>query len=463
MNAIITKKGPKHVPILGWRYRGLQMLKDPMKFFVDLNKTYGELCFWDPKYPKHLCLFGAEMNKYVFTKPEIFIVDAFRESKLPRNSSIERLSFGLMRLNGEEHKRHRKLMQPAFRTAVIDKYWHAIVEETRKELSDWQYYEIRDINKDLIRLVTHISLKTMFGTKNNDNYTKLQDLMEELLALATSPFNLLLPYALPGLPYHKMLRTAASIEAIVKQIINEKTKSRGDDVLSELINSHNEGDDGLTEDELISEAYTVLCHESAAAALSWLIFLLDRHPSVHEKLMQEISGLDGVPSVEEIKNLKFLDNVFKESVRLLPPSGFNLRYLSEDHEMNGILIEKGSMVFLSSYVTHRIEPIFVEPLKFIPERWDAIQPTPYEYLPFGCGAHSCIGKYFAQLEIKLILIMILREFKLSCVENAVIDRGMRVSMVPKHGLEMKLYKRTDKISRSSLVGNIFESVEIGDE
>ena len=50
MNAIITKKGPKHVPILGWRYRGLQMLKDPMKFFVDLNKTYGELCFWDPNH-----------------------------------------------------------------------------------------------------------------------------------------------------------------------------------------------------------------------------------------------------------------------------------------------------------------------------------------------------------------------------------------------------------------------------
>lgn len=460
MTTVTNNRGPKHVPLLGWRYRGLQMLKDPMKFFVDLNKTYGELCFWDPKFPKHLCLFGSQMNKYVFSKPEIFIVDAFRESKLPRNSSIERLSFGLMRLNGEEHKRHRRLMQPAFRTAVIDKYWHAIVEETRKELSDWQYYETRDINKDLIRLVTHISLKTMFGAKSTDNYSELQDLMEKLLALATSPFNLLLPYALPGLPYHKMLKTADDIEAIVKQIIHEKTKSRGDDVLSELINSHNEDDGGLTEDELISEAYTVLCHESAAAALSWLIFLLDRHPDVYEKLMQEISSLEKVPSVEEIKSLKFLDNVFKESVRLLPPSGFNLRYLNEDHEMNGIFMEKGSMVFLSSYVTHRIEPIFVEPLKFIPERWDSIQPTPYEYLPFGCGAHSCIGKYFAQLEIKLILIMILQEFRLSCVASSVIDRGMRVSMVPKHGLQMTLHKLKDKVYKSPLSGNIFESVEM---
>ena len=257
-----------------------------------------------------------------------------------------------------------------------------------------------------------------------------------------------------------MLKVADEIESIVKQIIHDKNKDRGDDVLSELIYSHNDEDGGLTEDELISEAYTVLCHESAAAALSWLIFLLDRHPHVYEKLYQEISHLSNPPTVEDIKGLQYLEYVFKESMRLLPPSGFNLRYLNEDHELNGVWIEKGSMVFLSSYVTHRIEPVFVEPLKFIPERWESIHPTPYEYLPFGCGAHSCIAKYFAQLEIKVILIMILQQYKLSCKADSKIDRGMRVSMVPKHGLPMNLGHPLEKTTLSPVIGNIFESVEV---
>jgi cytochrome P450 len=454
-------KGPMHIPLLGWRYRGLQMLRDPMGFFTNLHKKYGELCFWDPKNPKHVCLFGPEMNKYVFTRPDIFIVDAFRESRLPRNSAIERLSFGLMRLNGETHTRHRKLMQPAFRSTVVNTYWQAVVDETNKEISTWQFDEIRDINKDLIRLITNISLKTMFGIDEVENNARLQKLMEELLVLATSPLSLLVPYSIPGFPYYKMLKIADEIELIIKKMIKNKIGKPANDVLSILVNSHTDEHGGLSEDELISEAYTVLCHESVAATMSWLLVMLDRNPDIYKKLTDELAILKGNPvSVDNIKELKYLDNVVKESVRLLPPSGFNLRYLSQDHEISGVKLKEGTMVFLSSYVTHRYANIFDKPLQFSPERWDVIQPSPYEYMPFGCGTHSCIGKYFAQLEIKVILSMILQRYQLSIQSGAVIDRGMRVSMVPKHGLPMKLNRTSDNITQGCISGNIFESVEI---
>ncbi len=453
-------KGPKHIPLLGWRYRGLQMLRDPMGFFTNLHNKYGEFCFWDPKNSKHLCVFGPEMNKYVFSRPDIFIVDAFRESRLPRNSAIERLSFGLMRLNGDVHARHRKLMQPAFRSTVVNTYWQSVVDETNRELSNWQFGQTRDINKDLIRLITNISLKTMFGVDEIENNARLQKLMEELLILATSPLSLLVPYAIPGFPYYKMLKIADEIELIIKKMIQNKIGKAGNDVLSILVNSQSE-DGGLSENELISEAYTVLCHESVAATMSWLLIMLDRHPEIYEKITNELATLNGSPlPVENIKELKYLDNVVKESVRLLPPSGFSLRYLSKDHEFYGVKLKKGTMVFLSSYVTHRYSNVFDNPLQFSPDRWETIQPSPYEYLPFGCGMHSCIGKYFAQMEIKVILSIILQKYKLSIKPGAVIDRGMRVSMVPKHGLPMTLNRLTDKIKRENISGNIFESIEL---
>lgn len=456
----LSNNGPKHIPLLGWRYRGLQMLRDPMNFFTMLHKNYGEFCFWDPKHRKHLCVFGPEMNKYVFTRPDIFIVDAFRESRLPRNSAIERLSFGLMRLNGDEHKRHRRLMQPAFRSSIVNTYWQAIVDETYNELCSWQYGQVRDINKDLMRLMTNISLKTMFGIETNTK-PRLQILMEELLTLATSPLNLLFPYAIPGTPYHKMLKIGNDIELIVRKMINDKVKTPGNDVLSLLVNSHNDEDGGLTDDELIAEAYTVLCHESSAAALSWLLFLLAQHPTIYQRLCDELSVLENKPiTVAQIKELNLLDNVVKESLRLMPPSGFNLRYLNDDHEFFGEELKKGTMVFLSSYVTHRYSTIFDNPLQFIPDRWDSIQPSAYEYLPFGCGTHSCLGKYFASLEIKVILSIILQRYKLALIPGAIIDRGMRVSMVPKYGLPMQLNHPSDKVKKAAISGNILESVEI---
>lgn len=456
--------GPLHIPWIGWRLQGLAMLKDPMEYFMNVYRRYGSISSWDPKTRKHICAFGPELHREIMINPDTFIVDAFREGNLPKNSSIERLSFGLVRLNGDKHRLHRKLMQPAFRQDVINSYYNDIVNLTEAELITWKVGELRRLDFDLMRLITFISMKTMFGLDPEVNGKKLQLLIKNLLKYASSPASLIFHFNIPGTPYNKMLKISEQIDHLIREIIKLKVDSgnQGNDVLSNLIRSRDEENIGLTTDELISEAYTVLCHESSAANLSWCLFLLDQHPIILKNLVDELdSTLAGnPPTIEQLEKLPMLDNVIKESIRLFPPAGFSLRYTNKECELGKFSLPKNAMIFLSSYVSHRIPDIFSNPLKFDPQRWDKITPSPHEFVAFGTGAHSCIGRYFALFEIKIILSMLLQRFRVSLLPNSKIDRGIRISLVPKQGLLMQILPSKTTISKPIVKGNIHESIDL---
>ncbi|MES2217070.1 MAG: cytochrome P450 [Pseudomonadota bacterium] len=456
--------GPAYIPWLGWRLQGLSMLKDPMQFFMNTYKRYGLLSAWDKKNPKHICAFGPELYKEIITNPDTFIVDAFREGNLPKNSPIERLSFGLMRLNGDVHLKHRKLMQPAFRQEIINQHTDVIVQTTQQELDNWKLNEIRQVDLDIMRLISFISMKTMFGLSLASEAQRLQLLLKDLVHCAASPLTLLLRFAIPGTPYHNMLKISEQIEALIRNIIKQKqnTNSVHNDVLSILVNANSEDEKGLSEDEIISEAYTVLCHESSAACLSWTIFLLDQHPGIWNQLVEENDFvLQGdYPTVAKLGQLTLLENVIKESVRLMPPAGFAMRYANQDTHLGGYFVPKDAMIFLSSYVSNRLESVYAEPLRFMPQRWDHIKPTPHEYTAFGAGTHSCMGRHFALLEIKIILSMLLQRFRPSLIPTTRVDRGMRVSLVPKNGLNMRIYKKNTQIQRPDFTGNLHQSIKL---
>jgi cytochrome P450 len=454
--------GPRHVPILGWRLRGLSMLRDPIQFFMSMYKHYGPISAWDPENPRQICAFGPDLFKEIITQPDIFILDGFREGNLPTGSSMERLTFGLTRLNGTEHHRHRRLIQPAFKSRIIHTHYESIVKATENEIRQWKECEKRDINNDMTRLITRISMKTMFGLNDQHIMLELQILIRELIHYAGSPLSFILKYNIPGTPYAKMLNTADKIEEILRQIIESRRgiSHQYSDVLSILMGSNDNGST-FTYDELIGEAYTILCHESSAAALTWCFLMLDQHPSIYSDLMSEINSILGnrTISIDDIDRLPLLDAVVKEILRLFPSAPFITRYATTNCELGGYPIQKNALIFLSGYVSHRSAAIFSNPLKFDPYRWFTISPAPNEYTAFGAGAHSCIGKYFALFEIKIVLTMILQKFKPILVENSKVDRGMRISLIPNGGLPVILKQVGHKSNRTHIIGNITETFE----
>ncbi|BAI76830.1 cytochrome P450 (plasmid) [Azospirillum sp. B510] len=437
--------GPFAPPGVGHRWQGLQMLSDQIGFFVRMQRRYGEICSWAKNDQKFINIYGPRYNRLLLSDPETFVIDAFREHHLPVGSSFERLTLSLMRLNGNAHQRHRKMIQPAFRTYQLERYRQIIVDETDRFLAGWQPGESRQLDEDFLKLVTLISMRTMFGMEAETDGERLVALIKQLIRQFSSPLILLLPFNVPGLPFRAILDTTDKIERFVMDAIERKRADldRYDDVLAEMMKARDETGSGFTNEELVAHAYTILCQEAAASALLWTFFLLDCHPDVYRRVAAEIDEkLHGAPpGMNDLKELTYLDRVLKEALRLFPSSPFGLRYAVRDCTLGDHDLKKGTGIFFSSYVTHRMPEIFENPLAFDPDRWTSAACSPFEYLPFGAGAHHCIGQGLALVELKVILAMILQRFMVRLQPKTRIDLTVKISLVPKQGLAAVLRRR----------------------
>jgi cytochrome P450 len=455
--------GPRSLPVVGWRLQGLDMLSDPAAHFMRAYQRYGAISTWEPHRPRHILAFGPDYNRLVLADTSTFIVDAFREANLPIGTSMSRLSFGLLRLNGEKHRRQRSLMQPAFAARRVDHYMDAVVAATAAALDSWEVGQLRRLDDDIFRLIAAIALKTMFGLDPGSDAELLQRSIERLLAITASPATLMFRIDVPGTPYRAMLQVARRIEETVLGLIEAKRSGGGAvDVLSDLLKASDERGQSLSEEELVGQAYNVLCHSGSAASLSWTLLLLDQHPAVLRTVVDELrETLRGAPpTAETLPRLEFLEAVIKESLRLFPPAAFLLRYAATDCQLGEYPVPKGATVFISPYVSHRWPGVFADPLRFDPDRWAAGNRPAHEYHPYGMGPHNCLGRHVAQVEMKVILAMLLQRFRPALPPNTRIDRRMHISMVPKQGLPMVLHPVEAAVDVHPVQGNVRDHLEL---
>src|SRR5690606_35296734 len=111
---------------------------------------------------------------------------------------------------------------------------------------------------------------------------------------------------------------------------------------------------------------------------------------------------------------KYLEMVVKESMRLHPASAFHFgREATQDVDLGGYPIKRGSWVFIAPYIVHRDPKLFKNPETFDPERFSPgrIDEIPaYAYIPFGGGPRICIGSAFATMEIVLLAATVLQKY-----------------------------------------------------
>jgi cytochrome P450 len=459
----VRGQGPRPVPVLGWNVEAVSWSLDPVGYLTRLQRTYGPLSLWRGERTVRAFAFAPEHNQKVLGNPELFhIVPQKRRKVVPEESAVMNLRSGLLSLDGEEHRRHRKLMSPALHHKHVEGFSRMISEMTRRALESWAVGEVRDLEADMRRLVHRIAMKAVLGMEDERELSALDGLVEGMLAAI--PRAMLFPFDLPGSSYRRMLKTADGIQAFLRTLVEKKGAAGGvcGDVLKMMMDARQENGEGFVGGELIAEAYNVLCHESSASALVWTLFLLAQHPRVYAELLDELSGeLDGGdPEPEQLSRLPLLERVIKESMRLLPPASFGTRFAAEACSLGECELPKGVAVTVSQYVTHRLPEIYREPRRFRPERWEGFKPGPYEYFPFGAGVHNCIGGAFAMLEMKLVLCAVLQSFCLKVMPKSRVNRVFRLSLRPKRGLPVLVLARGSRLSASHVRGNIREMVDM---
>lgn len=486
--------GPDPIPLLGALPLLVRYAQDPIGNTTRLFKQYGNIVslvrapirMMTPFGNGVVLVNGAPFNREVLTNHERYHAYALPGTYYPtderlaaaksdereRLQPIRRTLTGLFHVNGDEHRRHRRLLQPAFAKTRIDAYRDDMVAIASSLFDEWRVDEGRDMHSEMTELTLRIATKTLFGADAGERGVHLARMMQQWLVTMFSLGMLLRvdwgPRVLEGMgvpttPYRRWLDLTRKIDDETESILEQKKKdveallAKGEaippDMLSMLIAARDEDGSALDHDELVGHTGVIFAagHETSTNALSWTLFLLAEHPRIANDLVDELTGLlkGEAPTVEQLGKLPLLDAVVKESMRILPPVPLHPRLVAEDHELGGHFLPAHTEMFLSIFHMHHDPAVFPQPRRFDPSRWATIKPSVYEYNPFSAGPRMCIGAAFALMEIKIALAMLLQRFRVEMPSSSRLDHRVAITMAPRQGLPM-IVRRADQAWRAPI-------------
>jgi cytochrome P450 len=467
--------GPPPTLLLGWRGNALRYTRDRVGHLTWLYEQFGDvvtlvrggngnLFSTAPNCPGTVFAIGPQYNQEILSNPAVF-QNSIRTSL--ETTPLARLAAGIFTMNGDKHKQQRRLLMPAFQRKRIESYAGSMSALTRQTLDEWSPGQRLDMAHEMQQLTLRIACKVLFGLEITEAEGNVGKLAQQSLQYMRSPAVVVLPWNLPFFPYRRFLATARRLDREIHALIERKRACKGEgDVLSLLIHTHDENGVQMSHDELIGQANALFMagHETTSNALTWTLFLLAQHPSVLADVVDELTAniRGDTPTVEELRDLPLLERVLKESMRLLPPVPISGRFAAEPASLGKYPVPQGTEVVFSIYHTHHMPALYPDPNRFLPERWLDLEPSPYEYLPFGAGSRMCLGATFAMLEAKLVLAMLLKRYRPETIPGTRVDRQVRITMWPRHGLPMIVRSpdRRFEQSRTEVRGNVHEMVDL---
>jgi cytochrome P450 len=409
---------------------------DRLNYLWEANRTYGDLVhFWVGR-KRHLYLVSHPDDvRYVLVEHN----EKFGRGMLFKRRAGKLIGTGLLTSEGEFNKRQRRLMQPAFHRSQIASYAQIMVNDTLAIIKDWKPGETRDIHHEMMRLTMNIVAHALFGSDVSAS-------TDEIGRAITKGIEYLNDEHLPEPTEAIQLLHSLSVRLIQTQ--RETGEARGD-LLTLLMAAHDdEGTGGMTDDQLRDEIITLFIagHETSANSLTWTWYLLSQYPDVEARLVDELRRvLDGrTPTLKDIPNLPYTDQVIKESLRMYPPAWNQTREVLEDVPLGGYIVPKGSIVMISPFIVQHNPRYFDDPECFDPDRFaegNERRIPRGAYFPFSAGPRVCIGQPFAMLEMQLILATIAQRFKLTLTPGYDVQVEPFISLRPRGGLPMEIGER----------------------
>ena len=187
-------------------------------------------------------------------------------------------------------------------------------------------------------------------------------------------------------------------------------------------------------------------HETTASVLTWAFFILASQPTIADRMRAEIHAVvgDGPIEFEHLRQLPFVRNVFRETLRLYPPITFIPRVALEATRIGKFKVKRGAMIMISPWTIHRNESYWAHAHQFDPDRFSAEREAELvsgAYLPFGLGPRVCVGAAFATTEATLILARLVRRFNFTALEPEKVRPVARLTTRPKSQIMCRVTER----------------------
>ena len=420
----------------------LEGARRPHEVSQRLHDRYGpvvRLGFWPVSY---IYLFGREANELILSqRPDEF---TWREA-LRALEAVDGPT-ALVLSDGEDHKRRRRLVQPAFATRRIDAAVPVIVEEVDAAIDELPLGGRIDVYALYRRAVRRIVVRVLFG----DGLTGQADALGEALEPAIHFVDRPPQFQSRGMPGRRKARTARRrADAIVDAEMARRRASGelGTDVLGVLLATE------LTDEERRDQVVSLIAagYDTTSAAVAWTVVELLRTPEVWDRVRAEVEDRLGerAPASEDLRAMPYTSAVVHEALRLWPPGVLSGRRASSSFEYAGHTIGEGSIVLFSPYVTQRSPEYWGEDAgRFRPERWLEADPAPFTFIPFGGAYRKCIGFALALTEVQVTVVRLVQRTVLRLAEPDAPVRGAGLSaMRPEGGVDVQVDQRLDLTTR----------------
>ncbi len=344
----------------------------------------------------------------------------------------------LLLQDGDEHKRARKLLMPAFNGAALKGYEALVTELARAEAARWQDgREFRSLDR-MNAVTLEVILRVVFGVTDEERLARLRPVVNRTVNINPA---ILLGWVFPWLqrfgPWRRTVDNQRELDRLIYEEIDAR-RSAPDlaartDVLSRLL-VIDEGGDTLADTELRDQLVTLLLagHETTATALSWALYELGRHPD--EMARARTAAL--------ADDREWLEAVLKESMRLHPVIPMVVRTLQQDTTVGGLDLPAGTAVGPSIILAHGSEenhgdPEGFRPARFLEEQGGRVGPPVNTWIPFGGGVRRCIGAGFSLMEGVAVLREVLSVWDVEAVGE---DEPMvrNITSVPRRGARVRV-------------------------
>ncbi len=389
-------------------------------------------------------------------------VEKFPKNRMLHEMLVPLLGESIFTTNGDQWRKQREMLSPAFLHARVTKVFTLMqqaADDMLLRLAKVERGKHYDIDGEMTFVTADIIYRTIMTTELSpkratvvaDAFTNFQSRSLRVAMLGIFK----VPKLLTSSMERKRKVLAKEIRSSLEEVIRPRYEAmaRGEeqdyvDILSSILDSKDPDTGKPFEYEEIVDQISMLFlagHETSASSLAWALYLLSEFPEVQEKAYQEIQEVVGDREIKstDIKKLKYIAAIFRETLRLYPPVGFMAREAAEDVTLRDKFIKLGRTVIISPWLIHRNENNWEKPDEFEPERFLREHETPIKskYLPFGMGPRICIGAAFAMQEAVLILSTLLKTYRIEAYPGMEPKPVGRLTIRSDNGINIRLFER----------------------
>lgn len=400
-------------PVVG---HSLEFLRDPESLIERGHREHGNICRLQVGGRPMIILAGLDHAATFFSQTDDSLSIGEGMAFLSRLFSKD---FYFLAGTGE-YRRQREIMLPRFQSRQLEGYLEIMETEAAafiRRLGRHGEFDLLDeLGPVVMRIAAHAFLGAGFTERMGAGfYAEFRRLSEGIDPVR--PGWLPLPHLI------RCRRSRRRLRAVVGRTIQARREHPVDppDFLQDLTDARYS--DGAAVPDIIRVnmvlGFIWAGHETTAGQLAWAIIDLLRHPGELAKVLaeqREVLPGDGPADMKTIRRLAHLGRALHETQRLHPAAPGMIRSVTDDTEIAGYLLPRGSRAMLTTTLTHRLPELFDEPDSFRPDRYLQTPKAAHQLIGFGGGLHRCLGMHFAHLEMQVLITRLLRAFDLELLD-----------------------------------------------